>query len=250
MYSKMLFKKINQYFSIRFLGMLMLFSTPHIAIGNEENPLILTLGGKIHAGGWSGENRGGNSGDIESESGSGVGLSVGLRKSSWFGVVNLQSGSYEFDDQQPNYDPEFIDSEELTIDSGFFSLGVGYQFNRYFAIQGGFKSHGQKWQDFNRELVYAGLGFGFTGFLPISQNWTLYGTLGLNVLNIEDKDGNDIGDAGSSSLELGSAFRLTPYSSLSFGFKNEFVDSEFDSGNEQEHNIGNFYFGYNHGFRF
>ncbi len=227
-----------------------LFSLSLCAAADAQNPLILTLGAKIHAGGWSGENRGQNSGDIESDSGAGGGLSLGLRKARWFGVLNLQSGSYEFDDQQPNYDPEFITTDELTIDSAFFSLGLGYQFNRYLALQGGFKSHNQSWEDFDRELVYAGLGIGVTGFIPVTQNWTLYGTLGLNSMTIEDKDGNDVGDAGSSSLELGAAFRLTAASSISFGFKNEFVDSEFDSGNEQEHNIGNIYFGYNHGFRF
>lgn len=220
------------------------------ANSQESSPLILTLGGKLHSGGWEGENRGTFSGDIESESGSGIGLSVGLRKGKWFGVLNLQSGTYDFDEQQPVYDPEPINASDLTIESGFFSLGVGYQFNEYFALQGGFKSHGQKWEDFDREINYGGLGIGFSGFIPLNESWTLYGTIGLNGVSIEDEDGDEIGDGSSTSLELGAAFRLSSSSSLSFGLKNESVTSEFDSGNEQEHNLSNLYIGYNHGFIF
>ncbi|MFL0804550.1 MAG: porin family protein [Agarilytica sp.] len=217
----------------------------------SSSPLILTVGGKLHSGGWSGENKGNITNDIQSDSGSGIGLSVGLRKGAWFGVFNVQSGTYEFDDEQPVYDPDPIEEDDLEINSGFFSLGFGYQFNPYFALQGGIKSHGQSWKDYNREANYVGVGIGATGFIPLSDSWTLYGTLGLNSMNIEDKDGNDIGDGSSSSLELGAAYRISPVSSISFGFKNEAVVAEFDeSGNEQEHNLGNFYFGYNHGFRF
>lgn len=223
----------------------------------SRNPLTLTLGGKIHSGGWTGENKGSISNDIESEKGSGIGLSVGLRKGKFFGVFNVQAGSYEFDDEQPVYNPDPIsedfdlsDSDELTINTGFVSLGLGYQFNRYFALQGGIKSHSQAWEDLNREVDYIGLGIGATGFIPLSDNWTLYGTLGINRMDIKDKDGNDIGDGNSTSLELGAAFRISTLSSISFGFKNEAVTAEFDGGNEQEHNIANFYFGYNHGFRF
>ncbi len=214
----------------------------------QESPTMLTLGAKLHAGGWTGENKGANSGDIESESGSGAGLSLGLRKGAWSGVLSIESGSYDFEDEQPNYDPEFIVTDELTINSSFISLGVGYQLNPYFSMQGGIKSHAQEWDDFGREIVYVGIGVGFTGYYPINDNWTLYATLGLNGLTIEDEDGDEIGDGGSSSLEVGAAARLSPVSSLSFGFRSESVTAEFDSGNEQEHTIGNFYLGYNHAF--
>ncbi len=214
-----------------------------------SSPITLTLGAKLHSGGWNGENKGTITNDIESESGTGIGLSLGLRKGAWFGVFNVQSGSYEFEEDQPVYDPDPISSDELEIDSGFLSFGVGYQFNPYFAIQGGIKSHSQSWEDLNREVNYIGLGIGFTGFIPLDDNWTLYGTLGLNGMSIEDEGGSDIGDGSSTSLELGAAFRITPHSSISFGFKNESVVAEFDSGNEQEHSLTNLYFGYNHGFQ-
>lgn len=237
---------------MRHLIAIFAFALSMNSFSEKATPIILTLGGKIHSGGWEGENKGSITGDIESESGSGVGISVGLRRDKWFSVLNVQSGRYEFDDKQPIYDTDPIgdDEDSLTVDSGFFSIGVGYQFNRYFALQGGFKSHGQTWEKFGREIVYVGTGIGATGFLPLNKTWTLYGTLGLNRMSIEDDDGNDIGDAGSSSLELGAALRLTPMSSLSFGFKNEAVVAEFDSGNEQEHNLANIFIGYNHGIRF
>ncbi len=218
----------------------------------SETPITLTLGAKLHSGGWTGENKGSITGDIESTNGKGMGLSVGLRRDRWFSVLALQTGSYDFDDKQPIYDTNPIGAEEesLTVDSGFFSIGVGYQLTPYFALQGGFKSHGQTWEKFNRDITYVGVGVGATGFYPLSKTWTLYGTLGLNNMTIEDDSGNNIGDAGSSSLELGAAYRLTPVSSLSFGFKNEAVVAEFDSGNEQEHNLANLFIGYNHGIRF
>lgn len=217
----------------------------------KSSPLTLTLGGKLFSGGWTGENTGDIEGDIESTTGGGIGLSVGLRKNKWFGVLNIQSGGYEFDGDQPAYDPDPIAEDELTINSSFFSLGAGYQISRYVAVQGGFKSHSQKWDDHDRELIYAGLGVGVTGFIPLGQSWTLYGTLGLNGHTIEDQDGEEVGEGSTSSLELGAAFRITPASSISFGFKNESVAAEFDeSGNEQEHNFSSLYFGYNHGFRF
>ncbi|MFL0810719.1 MAG: porin family protein [Agarilytica sp.] len=216
----------------------------------STSPLTLTLGGKLFSGGWTGENTGAIEGDIESTTGGGIGVSVGLRKGKWFGVFNVQSGGYEFDGDQPAYDPDPIAEDELTINSSFVSLGAGYQINRYVAVQGGFKTHTQNWDDHNRELVYSGLGVGVTGFIPLNQSWTLYGTLGLNGHTIKDKDGENVGDGSTSSLELGAAFRITSVSSISFGFKNESVAAEFDSGNEQEHNFGSLYFGYNHGFRF
>lgn len=223
----------------------------------NNNPLTLTLGGKVHSGGWTGENKGGITNDIESEKGRGIGFSVGLRKGKFFTVFNVQAGSYEFDDEQPVYNPDPIsedldlsETDELTINTGFVSIGAGYQFNRYFALQGGIKSHSQAWEDLNREVDYIGVGIGATGFIPLSDSWTLYGTLGINGMDIKDKDGHNIGDGSSTSLELGAAFRISPFSSISFGFKNEAVTAEFDGGNEQEHNIANFYFGYNHGFRF
>lgn len=212
------------------------------------SPLTLTLGAKLHNGGWTGKNKGNIQSDIESESGAGGGISLGLRKGSWFGVFNVQNGTYEFEDEQPVYDPAPISSDELTIKSGFLSLGVGYQFNSYFALQGGIKSHRQSWDDFNREINYIGLGIGFTGFIPLNKNWTLYGTLGLNRMTIEDNNETEIGDGNSTSLELGAAFRISPRSSISFGLKNESLTAEFDSGNEQEHSLGNVYFGYNHAF--
>lgn len=217
-----------------------------------SNPITLTLGAKVHSGEWKGENEDNDENNIKSDKGGGIGLSLGLRKGRWFGVFNVQGGGYDFNEEQPVYDPDpdLINDDDITIKTSFVSLGFGYQFSRYFALQAGIKSHKQEWEDHNVELNYVGTGIGATGFIPLSNNWTLYGTVGLNKMTIEDKNGNEVGDGTSNSVELGAAYRISSLSSISFGMKNEEVKSEFDSGRDQTHNLTNFYFGYNHGFRF
>ncbi len=219
----------------------------------QASPLHLQLGAKIHSGSWSGENVGQNDGDFESDATTGIGLSIGLAKGAWFGSFTMQSGEYTFKENQtfPIDDGGVIPApSESSIGSGFFTLSGGYKINQYISVQAGFKSFVQSWERPKREIGYSGLGMGISGYWPINNDWTSYGSLGFNAYGIEDANGSELGEAGASSFELGAAYRLNTVSSLSFGLRTENISSEFDNGNEQKHSVNNIFLGYNRVFTF
>lgn len=224
----------------------LLFTSASI-YATETSPLVIQLGAKLHSGSWIGENVGQADGDFESDSTTGVGLSVRLSKGPWFGSFTMQTGEYTFKENQPFPDNDTIPlaPSESSIGSGFFTLSGGYRINQYVSVQAGFKSFVQSWERPKYEIGYSGFGIGVSGYYPINNNWTSYGSLGFNAYSIEEADGGELGSAGASAIELGAAYRLSKVSSLSIGVRSENITSEFDNGSEQKHTVGNIFIGYN-----
>jgi len=219
----------------------------------EEEPLYITLGARLQGGNWHGENKVGSETDFESGNGGALGLRLLLQKGKLFGGISLQGGEYDFDGGSPDriFDAPLpigaISDDKATIERGEADLLLGYYFWEHVSLFLDIKSVTNEWQDEDYALHYTGLGGGVSGFIPLSERWTLYGSFGIVPLRIR-ADGDQIGDGTGSTLEFGVVWRMLNATNLVFALRNQHQEYDFDNGAEQIHDIGGLSIGINHRF--
>ena len=225
----------------------MLLGSPAYA---QEDPLYITIGARLQASGWEGENDGGSDTDFESDDGGAFGVRLLMQKGRLYGGISLQGGEYKFDDDAPDlvFDaPPPSTADDATIERGEADFLLGYYFWEQVSLFLDIKSVTNEWQDEDYALHYSGLGFGVSGFIPLDERWTLFGTFGIVPLKIR-ADGDDIGDGTGSALEFGAVWRFRDTTNFVFSLRNQHQEYDFDNDAGQTHNIGGLVVGINHRF--
>ena len=242
-------KKISSIvlFQPGFALILMLLCAPAVQAGHS-----LSIGGAIHGSGWEGDNGSGNS-DFESDRGGQLAASINYRYNKFYTGLNLQGGTYTFDDDAPTQFTSngTIASRDVKIEHSDFDLLAGYYFWPNVSLFLDLKVMHSKWRDTDYEQAFGGLGLGISGFIPLDDKWLLFGSFG--VVNGEIDDDDDTsghGDGRSTALAAGAVYRLDKSNTFNFGLKSRNYDFEFDDGNEQEYSINALFFGYTHTFDF
>jgi len=235
------------------LGVLVAALLPR-AYAQEKDPLYITLGARVQGGGWEGNNENSSDTSFDSDNGGTFGLRLVMQKGRLYGGISLQGGEYDFENGSP--DRIFgaplplgsISDDKATIKRGEADLLVGYYFWERVSLFADIKNVTNEWQSENYSLRYTGLGFGVSGFIPLNERWTLFGTLGivprLNIRN--DSDG--IGKGTGSALEFGVVWRMLDATNMVFSLRNQHQEYDFDNDAKQTHDIGGIAIGINHRF--
>lgn len=192
---------------------------------------------------WSGSNEDAG-GDFNSST-TQITLGFGIQNDRLYGRLSLRGGTFSFTDSAPAQ--EFKTARVLTpnvdIEHGETDLIIGYYFWQQISVFADYKSFKNVWKNSDYEMSYSGLGVGVSGFHPLNQAWTFYGSVGfLFPYSIESNAGN-IGDGNGSSLDLGFSYRWITHAQVSLGLKTQTQRLDFDNGNQQSHNRGELYVG-------
>ncbi len=212
-----------------------------------DDPLTMSVGAGVQLSGWQGENEGSSETDFDAGGGL-LRLNVSLQKGRFYGGLSLTGGRFDFEEGSPDrVGPESSapPDREATVERGEFDLLLGYWFWERVSLFLDVKSVSNEWQGESYSLRYSGLGAGVSGFVPLAEPWTLFGSFGVVPLTIRAL-GEDIGDGRGSALEVGVLYRLGQRTSLSFSLKNQHQEYDFDSGADQTHDLGGLAFGITH----
>jgi len=215
-----------------------------------REPVYLGLGGKVSLSNWSGDNDG-NSKDYEAAAAQ-LGLNISVAYKSFYSGLSIQGGEFDFTDGTP--DRIGIDGNNpASTDAGKvgrseFDLVAGYYFWSNISLFVDLKSVTYNWVNLDYQRTSYGLGFGVSGFIPLSDKWSLYGSVGLVPLRVET-EGKRIGDGAGSALTFGAQYKITPHAHISFHSNLQQHQYDFDNGQKQAYTIGSLAFGYNYYFQ-
>ncbi|MCG6969799.1 MAG: hypothetical protein LJE85_08545 [Gammaproteobacteria bacterium] len=229
----------------------------------------LGLGVKLLGSNWKGENvESGN--DFESTSGAQLGFNLVYQYNRFYTGFNFQGGDYKFKDDAPDQISKNDDvytttslqpGEDAKINRGEADILVGYYFWPKVSLFLDLKSITNEWKDGdpdteNYATQFVGLGLGVSGFIPLNDQWMLFGSFGLvpsgKVRQTKGGDNDDIGDGNSGALEFGGIFHFNRSNRLNFGLKSQWQTYKFDdpARSEQKHQVGSLFIGYNYIFQF
>jgi hypothetical protein len=230
-----------------------------------QSPMSLGLGVKLLGSQWSGDNVTSDT-TFKSTNGGQFGLNLVFQKGRFYTGFNFQGGNYKFKDNTPDQisktDSTYAvtPTQDATIKRGEADILVGYYFWPKISLFLDIKSISDEWLDDNKDSAnygtdFLGLGLGISGFIPLNEQWTLYGSFGLVPNgNIKQRNGDkaDLGSGSSGALEFGSIFNITNQHRLNFGLKSQWQDYKFDNAqnDEQKHQLTSVFLGYNYVFFF
>jgi hypothetical protein len=202
-----------------------------------------SLGAKLDFSTWKGDNPGGASFKAGAPM---LGLEAKVQHAKWFGGLTLTGGEFTFDTLAPSRptNPLPAGSEPVTIKRGEVDLVLGYRFWSRISLFLDLKNVSNEWNTDGYKTEYSGLGIGITGFHPLSSQWTLFGNFGFLPMNIR-ADGQEVGNATRSALNVGFLYRINPWLNLRIGLQSQAQIDKYDSGGEQTHNINALMFGIN-----
>lgn len=202
-----------------------------------------SIGAKLDFSTWKGDNPGGANFSGEAPM---LGLEAKIQHKKWFGGLTLTGGSFKFDTLAPSRptNPLPAGSEPVTIKRGEVDLVFGYRFWPRISLFLDFKNVSNEWDADGYKIEYGGLGIGITGFYPLTSEWTLFGNLGFLPMNIK-ADGQEVGDATRSALNVGFLYRINPRFNFRVGLQSQSQTDKYDNGGEQTHSIGALMFGIN-----
>jgi hypothetical protein len=229
----------------------------------------LGLGVKLLGSNWKGENAASGN-DFESTNGGQFGFNLVYQYKRFYTGFNFQGGEYKFKDDAPDQISKdgsiyttnrLLPGEELTINRGEADILVGYYFWPKVSLFLDLKSITSEWNDNdpdtdNYATQFLGLGFGVSGFIPLNDNWMLFGSFGIvpngTLRQIKGGDKGEIGDGNSGALEFGAIYHFNRNNRLNFGLKSQWQNYEFDNAarSEQKHQVGSLFIGYNYLFLF
>jgi hypothetical protein len=210
----------------------------------------ITLGAKILAAGWQGDNGSGGS-SFESDEGGQFALSAAYALNKFYTAISLQGGDYTFSGTAPD---QFTQSGRVNvgntkIEHREIDVIAGYYFWDNISLFADLKEVNSVWKNNNYEQSFGGLGFGASGFIPLKNDFTLFGSIGfVGKGDIEDAANVKVGEGSSSALEFGAVYKLAENSSINFGLKFRAYDFEYLDKTKQEYDINALFFGYNHNF--
>ena len=225
--------------------LLSLFAGVTPAISADDSPTNFSFGVTLQPSRWEGDNKdGGTSFDTTASQ---LQLNFRVRKGNYYGGLGFQGAKYDFTDGAPNKvnDTVSIRDDDATIERGEFDGVFGYYFWPQVSLFIDLKNITNKWKGDSYSLKYNGLGFGVSGYNPITTDWTFFGSLGFMSLNIS-ADGSSIGDGKGSALVVGLQYRLTANDNISISLKSQHNEYNFDEGSKQDHQIGGLVIGFSH----
>jgi len=114
-----------------------------------------------------------------------------------------------------------IDESGVDFDSDDlgWKLFAGYRFNEYFGVEGGYVDFGDQSDSFagtNVKVDADGLDLYAVGFLPVAEDWDLFGKVGFIAWNAdvkafgqtEDDDGEDLALGAGAAWHVNETFAL------------------------------------------
>lgn len=223
-----------------FLLAILLLATP---LAWAQTEARYSLGAKLDFSTWEGDNPGGA--DFKAKAPM-LGVEVKIQYANWFGGLTLAGGEFKFDTLSPTRptSPLPIGSEPVTIKRSEVDLVLGYRFWPRIALFLDLKNVSNEWDTDSYKTEYNGLGLGISGHHPLSPEWTLFGNFGVVPMNIK-ADGQEVGDATRSALNIGFLYRINQRMNLSIGLQSQTQIDDYDNGLEQTHRVSALTFGIN-----
>ena len=218
----------------------------HKAVADER----ITMGAKLLVAGWQGDN-GSVSSSFNSDEGAQLAFSISYTLDKFYTGLSLQSGKYTFKSIAPDQftSSARVSSSNNDIEHREFDLLAGYYFWDNISLFVDIKNVNNTWTNNNYQQDFGGLGFGVSGYIPVRENLTLFGSAGF-VGNGDIKDTNKIkvGDGSSGALDLGAVFRLSDNSTINAGMKFRTYNFEYTDNTTQTYYVNGIFVGYNHSF--
>jgi len=222
----------------------------------------LGLGAKLLGSTWKGENVDSNT-EFESSNGGQLGFNLVYQYKRFYTGFNFQGGDYKFKDDAPDkiYKIGKEASQDLKIGRAEADILVGYYFWEKVSLFLDLKSITNEWKDDdpdteNYATNFLGLGLGVSGYIPLSDQWMLFGSFGIvpngTVRQTKGDNTGEIGNGDSGALEFGAIFNFNRNNRLNFGIKSQWQNYEFDNlaSSEQKHQLTSLFVGYNYLFLF
>jgi len=210
----------------------------------------LTFGAKLLGAAWNGDNGTGGT-DYESDEGGQFGLNVSYKIGNFYTGLNLQRGEYNFNNRAPD---KFtvagrVPSTSVKIEQSDLDLLVGYYFWSQVSLFVDIKSVTNNWLDDPYSQNFLGLGLGASGYIPVNDKWTIFGSFGF-IGSGEIKDNNDkkVGEGDSWALEVGTVYSINERNFVNAGVKTRNYSFEYLDSSKQEYNINAIFVGYNYSF--
>ncbi len=227
-----------------------------LSISHLHAEQSLTLGAKLLGAGWNGDNGTGGS-EFGSDKGGQFGVNISYKIGRFYTGLNLQRGKYEFTGNapdkfiQPNlFVPDGrLSSSNVTIQQSDFDLLAGYYFWDQVSLFIDVKAVTNDWLDQSYSQTFVGLGLGISGYIPLNNRWTLFGSFGfIGGGDIKDNNDNKVGEGKSWALEAGTVYTINERHFINGGLKTREYDFEDLNSIKQSYNINALFIGYNYSF--
>ena len=221
-----------------------------LGINNVSAEQRLTFGAKLLAAGWNGDNGAGGT-DFESDEGGQFGLNIAYKIDNFYTGLNFQRGEYNFKNDAPDKFTLLgrVPSSSVKIRQSDFDLLVGYYFWSQVSLFADIKSVTNNWLDDAYYQTFLGLGLGTSGYIPLNEKWTLFGSFGfIGSGEIKDNNGNKVGEGTSWALEVGTVYSINERHFLNGGIKTRKYNFEYLDSTEQDYDINALFIGYNYSF--
>jgi len=212
----------------------------------------ISLGVKLLAAGWQGDN-GSVSSSFNSDEGGQLAFSASYLVNKFYAGISLQSGNYNFSGSAPDQFTQSSrnSSSNVEIEHQELDLLAGYYFWPRVSLFMDIKGVSNTWSNDGYRQDFAGLGFGASAYFPFNDDWTGFGSAGfVGRGGVKDSNKVKVGEGRSGALEFGAIYRLAPNSTLNMGFKFRNYSFEYLDDTTQEYSINGLFIGYNHGFTY
>lgn len=221
-----------------------------LSINNSYADQRLTFGVKLLGAAWDGDNGAGGT-SFESDEGGQLGLNVSYKIDKFYAGLNLQRGSYDFTGNAPD---KFtvtgrVPSSNVKIQQSDLDLLVGYYFWPQLSLFFDIKAVTNDWQSEPYSQTFVGLGLGASGYIPINNHWTLFGSFGfIGSGEIKSNNDNKVGEGDSWALEIGTVYTINEQHFVNAGIKTRNYDFEHLDSTKQSYKINALFIGYNYSF--
>lgn len=212
----------------------------------------ITLGVKLLGAGWQGDN-GAGSNSFNSDEGGQLAFSASYNKNKFYAGISLQNGNYTFTGNAPDQFTQSArnSSSNVKIEHQELDLLAGYYFWENISLFVDIKGVSNTWSNDNYKQNFGGLGFGVSGFFPVNNNWTGFGSAGfVGRGDVKDSSKVKVGEGRSGALEFGAIYRLAENNAINMGLKFRNYHFEYLDNSTQAYSINAVFVGYNHGFSF
>ncbi len=225
-----------------FLLLAVMLLVPGLAAA--ENTNRYSVGVNLKPSTWKGENPGNNA-DFSSKSAM-LSLEAKIQRGRWFGGLTLSGGEFNFSDTSPARPtgPALPVGQTVTIKRGEADLVAGYRFWERISLFIDLKNVINTWDNDNYKVEYTGLGVGASGFMPLSPQWLLFGSIGFVPMDIKVQ-GDSVGSSKRSALNIGFLYRTGDRFNISLALNSQTQVNEYDDGSEQTHELGSLAIGVN-----
>ncbi|GMR16831.1 MAG: hypothetical protein BMS9Abin31_1218 [Gammaproteobacteria bacterium] len=221
-----------------------------LSVNNSYADQRLTFGAKLLAANWKGDNGAGGT-DFESDEGGQFGLNVAYKIGNFYTGLNLQRGEYNFKNDAPDKFTVVgrVANSNVKIQQTDVDLLFGYYFWSQVSLFIDIKNVTNNWLDEPYKQDFTGLGLGASGYIPVNDKWTIFGSFGF-IAGGEIKNNNDkkVGEGTSWALEVGTVYTINERNFVNAGIKTRNYSFEYLDSSKQEYDINALFIGYNYSF--